>query len=81
MQLGLSPMDAIVAATSRAAQTLGLPNIGMLAEGKTADFVVLNANPLDDIRNTRDIASVYLHGAKLDRDVLLASWKKAGASQ
>lgn len=81
VQLGLSPMDAIVAATSRPAQTLGMPNVGMLAEGKAADFVVLNANPLDDIRNTRDIASVYLHGAKLDRDGLLASWKKAGASQ
>jgi imidazolonepropionase-like amidohydrolase len=81
VQLGMSPMDALVAATSRPAQELGLKNAGVLAEGKTADFVVLNANPLDDIRNTRDISNVYLHGAKLDRDGLRAILKKAGAPQ
>ena len=56
---------------------LGLKEVGVLAEGKSADFIVLNANPLDDIRNTRQIADVYLHGAKLDRNALLAKWKKA----
>ena len=76
VQMGLSPAQAIVAATSRPAEALGLKDVGTLDEGKYADFIALNANPLDDIKNTRQIASVYLHGAKLDRDALLANWRK-----
>jgi imidazolonepropionase-like amidohydrolase len=81
VNLGLTPAQAIVAATSRPAEALGLKEVGMLAEGRRADFVVLNANPLDDIRHTRQIASVYLRGARLDRDALVAKWKRAGSSQ
>jgi imidazolonepropionase-like amidohydrolase len=76
VQFGLAPSEAIVAATKRPAELLGVPDLGTLAVGKSADFVVLDANPLDDIRNTRTIASVYLRGAKLDRDRLLATWKR-----
>jgi len=53
-----------------------LTDTGTLAVGKRADFVVLDANPLDEIRNTRQIDSVYLKGIKLDRDKLLEKWKK-----
>jgi imidazolonepropionase-like amidohydrolase len=81
VEFGLTPAQAIVAATSRPAEALGLKDIGTLAEGKTADFVVLNANPLDDIRNTRQIAGVYLRGALLDRSALVAKWKQADSSQ
>jgi imidazolonepropionase-like amidohydrolase len=81
VQLGLTPAQAIVAATSRPAEALGLKDVGTLAEGKNADFLVLNANPLDDIRNTRQIAGVYLRGAMLDRNALLAKWQKAAPSQ
>jgi len=42
---------------------------------------VLDANPLENIRNTRKISSVYLDGAKFDRDAMLAKWKKPDASQ
>jgi imidazolonepropionase-like amidohydrolase len=49
--------------------------MGTLPVGKSADFVVLNANPLDNIRDTRRIADVYLHGVRLDREALLAAWK------
>jgi imidazolonepropionase-like amidohydrolase len=76
--LGLSEAEAIEAATARAAEALGLTDVGVLVQGKDADFIVLDANPLDDIRNTRKISAVYLHGAKLDRDALLAKWKGAG---
>jgi imidazolonepropionase-like amidohydrolase len=77
--LGLTPAQAIVAATSRAAELLGLPDVGLLATGKQADFVVLTANPLENIRNTRTIDSVYLRGEKVDRAAMLAKWRPAAA--
>ena len=67
---GLSPMEAIMAATSVNARILGLDDLGTVTEGKSASFVVLDANPLDDINNTRRISQVYLRGAKVDRDAL-----------
>ena len=81
VQFGLSPSQAIVAATSRGAEVMGLTDTGTLTAGKRADFIVLDANPLDDIRNARRIDSIYLRGAKLERDVLLDKWKKIAASQ
>ena len=81
VQLGLSPSDAIVAATKRPAELLGLKDMGTLAAGKRADFIVLDANPLDNILNTRKIASVYLDGAKFDREAMIARWKRAEQSQ
>jgi imidazolonepropionase-like amidohydrolase len=55
---------------------LGLKDTGTLEGGKRADFIVLDANPLDNIRNTRQISAVYLAGSKLDRDGLRARWSK-----
>jgi len=77
VQLGLDASQAIVAATQRPAELLGIKDMGTLAVGKSADFVVLNANPLESIRNTRQITNVSLRGAMLNRDVWLAEWKKA----
>ena len=76
VQFGLTPSQAIVAATSRPAGMMGLRELGTMAEGKSADFIVLDANPLDDIRNTRRISRVYLRGAMLDRTALADRWKR-----
>jgi imidazolonepropionase-like amidohydrolase len=51
-----------------------LNQLGTVAAGKSADFMVLDANPLENIDNTRRIADVYLRGAKLDRAAMRASF-------
>jgi imidazolonepropionase-like amidohydrolase len=71
---GISPARVIVAATKTAAAILGQDDLGMVAPGKSADFVVLDANPLDDITNTRRIAAVYLRGRSVDRARLRNTW-------
>jgi imidazolonepropionase-like amidohydrolase len=81
VNLGLTAADAIVAATSRPAQLFGLSDMGSIARGKRASFIVLDANPLDDIHNTRKINAVYLDGTKVDREGLLAKWKQANAAK
>jgi imidazolonepropionase-like amidohydrolase len=70
---GLTPSQAIVAATSRSAEFLGLKDKGTLRSGADADFLVLDANPLDAIASTRRIASVVLNGREIDRAALAAA--------
>jgi imidazolonepropionase-like amidohydrolase len=77
VRLGMTPAEAIVVSTSRPTEVLRIKDTGTLANGKRADFMVLNANPLENIRNTREIDSVYLYGAKLDREALQAKFKQA----
>jgi len=64
---GMTPMQVIVASTKNAAEFLRMNDAGTLEPGKSADFIVLDANPLDDIKNTRKISWVYLRGAAVDR--------------
>ena len=64
---GMTPMQVIVAATRNGAQFLKLSDTGTIEANKSADFLVLDANPLDDISNTRRISSVYLRGAAVER--------------
>jgi imidazolonepropionase-like amidohydrolase len=71
---GMTPAQVIVAATRTSAGVLRLDRLGTLAPGKSADFVVLDANPLDDIMNTRRIAKVYLRGREIDRASLSRDW-------
>ncbi len=71
---GLTPLEAIVTATSRSADRLGLSYSGRLRVGARADFIVLDANPLDDITNTRRIAEVVLGGDVVDREALRSRW-------
>ena len=67
---GMTPAQVIVAATKTAAEVLKLDRLGTIAAGKSADFIVLDANPLDNIDNTRKIAKVYLRGKELDRPAM-----------
>jgi len=64
---GMTPMQVIVAATRNSAEFMRLADTGTLQAGKSADFIVLDANPLDDITNTRRISAVVLRGTALDR--------------
>jgi imidazolonepropionase-like amidohydrolase len=76
VKAGLTPAQAIIAATRNSADILGLGELGAVAVGKSADFIVLDANPLDDIANARRISSVYLRGAEINRTAMKARWAK-----
>ena len=72
--MGFTPAEAIVMTTRDAAEVARI-NTGMVAAGKSADFIVLDANPLDNIVNTRRINKVYLRGAEVDRAGMRARWQ------
>ena len=75
VRAGLTPADVIVAATSASAEAMGWDEVGSITAGKSADFIVLDANPLDDITNTRAISAVYLRGTAIDREGIAARLK------
>jgi imidazolonepropionase-like amidohydrolase len=64
---GMTPAQVLIASTRNGAEFLRIADAGTLEPGKSADFIVLDANPLDDIKNTRKISTVYLRGAAVDR--------------
>jgi imidazolonepropionase-like amidohydrolase len=69
---GMTPMQVLVAATRNGAQFLRINDAGTIGENKSADFIVLDANPLDNITNTRKISSVYFRGKPIDRAAFAA---------
>jgi imidazolonepropionase-like amidohydrolase len=72
--MGMTPMETIIAST-RDSAAIAKVNSGMVASSKQADFVVLDANPLDNIANTRKINKVYLRGEEVPRATLAAKWQ------
>ena len=72
---GMTPAQVLVSATKNGAEFLRMNDTGTIAVGKNADLLVLDANPLDDITNTRKISAVYLKGVAVDR----AAMKPAAA--
>ena len=70
VRLGMTPMQALVAGTGNAARHLGLDDMGLLAPGNSASLIILSANPLEDIRNTRQIDRVFLEGREIDREAI-----------
>jgi imidazolonepropionase-like amidohydrolase len=79
VEAGLTPLQALQSATRNPAEFLrATKDLGTIEQGKSADLVLLDANPLEDIRNTRKIRAVILRGKFLDRaalDNLLADEK------
>jgi imidazolonepropionase-like amidohydrolase len=71
---GMTPGEAIIAATRDSADIAKF-NTGLVAPGRNADFIVLDANPLESISNTRRINKVYLRGAEVPRAALAAKWQ------
>jgi len=67
VRAGLTPAQAIIAATRTSAEILRLNQSGTIAPGKSADFIVLESDPLIDIANSRRIWKVYLRGKEVDR--------------
>lgn len=76
VQAGLSPVEALKAATSAPAEIFGLGDRGRIKSGMKADLVLVNGDPITDIEATRDIVTVWKNGVKADREMYRSSIEK-----
>lgn len=72
VKAGLSPLDALAAATSLPADTFGLKDRGRISAGMRADLLLVKGNPAADITSTRNIIGVWIEGERLDRETYRA---------
>jgi imidazolonepropionase-like amidohydrolase len=77
-ELGLTPRQALAAATSNPGRIFRWPRVGEIRKGANADLLVLDADPTKDIRNLKAIRLLVLEGAIVDREALLAGAGKGG---
>ncbi len=75
VRAGLTPREALLAATRDAARLLGADTIGVISSGALADFVVLSASPLEEVANTRQIEMVVSRGLARSAAELRALWR------
>jgi imidazolonepropionase-like amidohydrolase len=80
VKAGLTPLQALQTATRNPALFLGRADMGSVETGKVADLVLLDANPLDDINNTRKIDAVVLNGRYLSHAELARMLKQMEAA-
>jgi len=73
-EAGMTPQQVLVAVTRTPAQILRINDMGSIATGKQASFIVLDANPLDNLANARKISKVYLRGLEINRQALREQW-------
>jgi imidazolonepropionase-like amidohydrolase len=78
---GMSPAQALIACSRAAADVHGFSEMGSIATGKSADFVVLDSDPMVDITNTRKISRVFLRGSEVDRAALKRKWSDSLTSK
>lgn len=74
VEAGLTPSDALLAATRNAASLIGADSLGAIAPGKVADLIVIGGDPLQDIRNTQKVEQVMIRGRLLPADSLRSTW-------
>jgi imidazolonepropionase-like amidohydrolase len=75
-EAGITPLQVIHDGTQAGADLLGLRDMDSLVAGKRADFIVLNGNPLDHMKNTRNISAVYVDGKAIDRAGMRERWAR-----
>lgn len=73
VESGFTPLEALQAATVKAAESIGLHDIGLIETGRLANLVLLNENPLEDISNTQKIAYIVKGGKIYSQDEILTA--------
>lgn len=77
VEAGMTPIQAITAATKTSSEILGINDLGTLATGKTASFLVFTANPAEKITNTKELFTVFVRGKEVDRSAMMQRFSAA----